>query len=178
MLTGLAVGAGAVACRKAAPPDLEPERWFSRIPADRQRALEAAVERVLPGAVAAGAMAYITYWLARPPYIGSQKEFDTAALLLNREAQKRYRKLFPDLAGAEQDAILRAFQGGEIKGKHFDSQGFWQRLMTLTLESFLAEPKYGGNRNEVGWQLIGWHRCHFAPRRTLSLSPPRPKLPY
>ncbi len=38
------------------------------MPADRRRALAAATERLLPGAVKAGVPEYLDYWLARDPF--------------------------------------------------------------------------------------------------------------
>jgi gluconate 2-dehydrogenase gamma chain len=42
---------------------------------------------------------------------------------------------------------------------------FFQRLVTLTLEGFLSDPQYGGNRNQVGWRFIGRTPCWWAPKR-------------
>jgi gluconate 2-dehydrogenase gamma chain len=42
---------------------------------------------------------------------------------------------------------------------------FFQRLVTLTLEGYLSDPKYGGNRDWIGWQFIGRTPCWWAPKR-------------
>ena len=74
--------------------------------------------------------------------------------------------------------MLKEFEIGGIKGKHFDSRDWFKRLVTLTLESFLGDPKYGGNQNEVGWRFIGWHACWYSPKRIDQLTPKRGTLPY
>ena len=57
-----------------------------------------------------------------------------------------------DLAEADQDAFLATQQGGDFFGL--------VRLMTLF--GFLAMEKYGGNRDRVGWKLIGFEGRHGA----------------
>lgn len=55
---------------------------------------------------------------------------------------------FGALPIADQDAVL-----AELEEKHepiFD----WMRF--LTMAGMFADPKYGGNRGEVGWKLIGF----------------------
>ena len=37
----------------------------------------------------------------------------------------------------------------------FEGQVFVRQMMILTLEGFLADPRYGGNRDRVGWRFIG-----------------------
>ena len=141
-------------------------------------ALAAAVDRVLPGAVLAGALSYIDYCVTHPPFEFAAKEFDTAALLLDRTAQQRYKKTFAGLAPSEQDLVLKEFQLGNVKGKHFNGKDWLKRLVTLTVESFLGDPKYGGNQGEVGWRFIGWHSCWYAPNRLDELVPRPGALPY
>jgi gluconate 2-dehydrogenase gamma chain len=35
-------------------------------------------------------------------------------------------------------------------------QSFFQNLMILTLEGFLGDPAYGGNKDHVGWKVVGF----------------------
>ncbi|MFC7402818.1 gluconate 2-dehydrogenase subunit 3 family protein [Citricoccus sp. GCM10030269] len=37
-----------------------------------------------------------------------------------------------------------------------DPGGFFSTVRTDTIEGMFADPEYGGNRNLVGWALIGW----------------------
>jgi hypothetical protein len=179
VLTGLvALGVAGAACRRFSTPEKKPRPWFDHLPEDRQRTLIAAVDRILPGAAAAGALTYIDYWLTRSPFEFAAREFDTATLLLARTAAQRFKKTFVAASPSEQDLVLKEFELGTIKGKHFDSRDWFKRLVTLTLESFLGDPKYGGNQGQVGWQLIGWHACWYSPKRIDQLTPRQGRLPY
>ena len=39
---------------------------------------------------------------------------------------------------------------------------FYENLLILTLEGFLGDPAYGGNKDKVGWALIGFGTCDAA----------------
>jgi hypothetical protein len=151
--------------------------WLAKLPVGRLSALKAAVERILPGSIAAGALVFIDYWLQQPTIKNLQHTFDLGAMFLNRVARSRYRKAFADCTGVEQDDVLRAFSRGEVHPK-FDSKKYWELLVTFTLESYLGDPIYGGNRERVGWQLIGWQPCWWSPKRVGHLVARDPRLPY
>ncbi len=151
--------------------------WLGRLPADRQAALSAAIERLLPGAVASGALIFIDYWLRRPPLDALQHQMDLGGLFLDRVAQRRFRRRFSALDGAEQDEVLAEFRAGTVHDK-FDGRKFLERLLTLVLESFLGDPRYGGNRGEIGWRFIGWQACWWSPKHVGQLIRRRADLPY
>jgi len=135
---------------------------------ERQRALEAAMERLLPGALAAGVPAYLAYWLVQEPYQGVRRYLKIGALQLDRVAQQRHKKRFADLDDAAQDAVLGEFQAGAVKAKGFDGSRFFQQLFELVLEGFLSDPRYGGNRDRVGWKFVGQpdglRSCWWSPK--------------
>jgi hypothetical protein len=57
---------------------------------------------------------------------------------------------FSALAPAAQDVRLRAIEDGEFFGlMHF-----------LTLAGTFTMSAYGGNRGEIGWDLLGFDRRH------------------
>ncbi len=153
---------GALGCRRKEPEAGRPEAPFN--PAEL-RALSAAMERVLPGAVEAGVVDHMRYWMAKDRvFAGVKKEFSLAVQHLDRVAHEMHGKDFAACAGEAQDAVLKRFQKGEVKGSGFDGAGFFGRLVTLTLEGFLGDPKYGGNRNGVGWEFIGFKACWWSPK--------------
>ena len=48
--------------------------------------------------------------------------------------------------------------------KQVDRTPFFERMRLLTLVGMFAMPKYGGNRDGVGWQLLGFQDQHiFTP---------------
>jgi gluconate 2-dehydrogenase gamma chain len=152
-------------CSKKGQPTPEqapgPEHELS---ADNWTALQAAVERILPGANQAGVPAYLQYWLKTRQFAGVRREFKVGAEVLDRQAKSAHNQVFAACAPEHQDALLKMFENGEIKQRGFDSLGFFQRLLTLTVEGYLADPKYGGNRDQVGWRFIGYEPCWWAPR--------------
>ena len=65
-------------------------------------------------------------------------------------------KIFSDLAPADQDKVLTALDHGGIKLAKAPGKAFFTMLWQNTQEGFLADPMYGGNRNFIGWKLIGF----------------------
>ena len=55
------------------------------------------------------------------------------------------------LSGKQQMELIRAIE-------HTD---FFELLRTHTLYGFLGNPSYGGNRDQVGWKLIGFDDRHL-----------------
>ncbi len=145
---------------------------------DRQQVLAAAAERILPGAVAAGFEDYLNYWMARPPLSEApdwKPLLNIGAVHLERIAKKQHKRSFYDCSAEQQDAILKSFQQGKVTAKRFKSSSFYQRLVMLTLESFLSDPKYGGNRDMIGFKFIGRrHQCWWAPKSILHHVNPQP----
>lgn len=137
--------------------------------ADLIEPLAAAADRVLPGVVAAGFVDYTNYWLSRPPLDRAadwRPLLKAGAVLLDRLARQRHDSVFSACSPGQQDAILREFQQGKVASRRFQGQVFFQRLVMLSMESFLSDPRYGGNRNGVGFSFIGRrHQCWWAPRR-------------
>ncbi|MDF1563132.1 MAG: gluconate 2-dehydrogenase subunit 3 family protein [Deltaproteobacteria bacterium] len=129
-----------------------------------RRTLAAAVERLLPGAVEAGVPEYLDYWMAREPWVGFLAAgMRTGAGWLDRLARAEHQRDFAALEGAQQDELLGRCQRGELPGKGFSGRAFFEYLLQFTLEGFLSDPVYGGNRGEVGWRHIGHAACHWAP---------------
>jgi len=58
--------------------------------------------------------------------------------------------LFSSLDAAQQDSLLQAIE----------TTAFFSSLRTLTLAGLFALPEYGGNRDHVGWDLIGFDHRH------------------
>ncbi len=76
------------------------------------------------------------------------------------EVQQKRREMFPAsasiaaLASDQQIQLLRAIEKTD----------FFELLRTHTLYGFLGNPSYGGNRDGVGWKLIGFEDRHvFQP---------------
>ncbi len=122
----------------------------------RQREiLSAAVERLLPGANEAGVLAYMNHWLGQEPFVPVRNYLAHGAKHLDGVSKKKKKKPFVKCSGTAQDEILKMFAHGKVKVGKFNGNTFFQQLMELTLEGFLSDPRYGGNRDRVGWQFVG-----------------------
>jgi gluconate 2-dehydrogenase gamma chain len=74
--------------------------------------------------------------------------------------QKKRRRLFPSstsiaaLASEQQIQLIHAIEESD----------FFELLRTHTMYGFLGNPSYGGNRDRIGWKLIGFEdRMAYQP---------------
>ena len=152
----------------------EPERGF----------LEAAVDRLIPpderwpGAAEAGVVNYIDLQMAGDwgkgnliyrhgpfrqgsPAQGYQLEYTPAELFrrsisaINRSFSDKG-TTFSKLSDDEKDAYLAQLEKGEFDLDGVPSNIFFDFLWKHTQEGFFADPIYGGNKNKVGWKMLGF----------------------
>jgi hypothetical protein len=124
-----------------------------------QRALEAIAERIFPttdtpGAIEAGAVTYIDRALAGP-YQHLLSRYRRGLRQLNQHSQAEFGQDFAELSEATQDALLIALEAGQID-LVIEGDDFFRTLRRHVLEGIFGEPQYGGNRDLVGWQLVGF----------------------
>jgi gluconate 2-dehydrogenase gamma chain len=149
------------------------------------RFLDAAAARLIPadelgpGGKEAGVSAYIDNqlssvwgshgrnyrsgpWPEGTAYQGFQsrltpREIYRAAIReINVHCLKQYQKAFEFLAPGEQDAVLKDLEGGRIELQSVSAKLFFGLLLRNTMEGFFADPLYGGNRDKIGWRLVGF----------------------
>lgn len=118
----------------------------------RRRTLEAVVERLIPsddgpGAREAGVIDYIDRALATRYHARLRKPFRAFCDEVEETARAEWGGAFTDLDESDQDDVLVAMQG---------SNATFDDVLEFTLEGFLCDPRHGGNRNEVGWNFIGY----------------------
>jgi gluconate 2-dehydrogenase gamma chain len=108
-----------------------------------------------PGAKQAGVIWFIDRSLAG--YDTDKRDAYTRGLA---ETQSKRAGLFPrstsiaSLPAADQITLLKAIEKTE----------FFQLVRTHTVLGFFGHPKLGGNRDMVGWKLIGLeHAMHYEP---------------
>lgn len=104
-----------------------------------------------------------------------QTEYREGLQSLNDYAVSRYGSEFADLAAEEQDSILEVLDTiqqraeGDAEGSERAEEGaataafggsgagsFFSTLRTDTIEGMFSDPLYGGNRDLIGWTLIGY----------------------
>jgi gluconate 2-dehydrogenase gamma chain len=68
---------------------------------------------------------------------------------------------FAKLAAADQDDFLHRLEDGKVELSGVDAKTFFDMLLQNTIEGFWSDPIYGGNRNMVGWKLIGFPGARY-----------------
>jgi gluconate 2-dehydrogenase gamma chain len=153
------------------------------------RVVEAIAERIIPGgdgdagATEAGVIYYIDRAVAGFS-ISLQKVYRLGLRELGTFCQRKYGKSFVDLTAERQDEVVRRFLGpedGEAAHKSvgeddydFGSRhggaraldkGLLERLFAVVrehaIEGLFCDPVYAGNRNAVGWRLVGFPGVHW-----------------
>ena len=70
-------------------------------------------------------------------------------------------KPFAQLSADQQDDVLGGLEKGEIKLSGADAKTFFETFLQNTVEGFFSDPLYGGNRDMVGWKLIGFPGARY-----------------
>jgi gluconate 2-dehydrogenase gamma chain len=70
--------------------------------------------------------------------------------------RQRYGQDFARLAEADRIAVLKAFEQGAAEFPDVPSREFFEALLSITMEGFFADPRYGGNRDRAAWKMIGY----------------------
>ncbi|MBV8169547.1 MAG: gluconate 2-dehydrogenase subunit 3 family protein, partial [Alphaproteobacteria bacterium] len=74
----------------------------------------------------------------------------------NQWSRTTYGKEFDRLAPADRVAALKAMEDGKAEFVGFSAKGLFERLLAMTMEGLFSDPIYGGNRDKVGWKMIGF----------------------
>jgi len=123
--------------------------------------LEAVVARLIPndgngpGALEAGASRYIDGALGdalaahRPAYAAGLAALDAYARTAAGAA-------FAELAPERQDGVLTDLEQNRATGFTPSSAAFFDLVLGHTLEGTFGDPNYGGNRDFIGWELLGY----------------------
>ena len=101
-------------------------------------------------------------WLDGTPEQGFQSRLTPQEIYragireINQYCRAKYDKYFENLTAADQEAVLRALEQGDIDLPSLSSKLFFDLLWRNTEEGYFADPMYGGNRDKVGWKLLGF----------------------
>jgi gluconate 2-dehydrogenase gamma chain len=129
---------------------------FKTLGAEEAAELEAIAARILPtddtpGATEAGVIYFIDNVLgtsrreALAPIRHGLAELQAAARSVHQAST------FRSLESTQQDALLRTIE----------STPFFSTMRYLTIAGTFSTPAYGGNRDGVGWRLIGFENQHM-----------------
>lgn len=162
--------AGALACREQMDPSAmshgppmdspAPPRELKFFTPEEAAEVEAFTARIIPSDGTPGAREAGVVWFIDAA-LSSFGEEDQPMVrqglaTLTTDVAKAHpgRERFSALSETEQDAFLRGYEDRELFGF----------LRFATIAGMFALPKYGGNANYVGWELIGQARGYeFKP---------------
>lgn len=121
------------------------------------REIEAMAARIIPsgdtpGAREAGVIHFIdgaleTFMADATPVVRG------AAEALSAAASDRGAERFSELEPAAQDAIVGELESGEVEGR---GPPFFSVVRFLTVAGMFSSPEYGGNRERLGWEVLGF----------------------
>ncbi len=151
------------------PPIFEALQFFSL---QQAAIVHAAAGRIIPGtpddpgAKEAGVVVFIDEVLD-----GYDKALQWQYFLglegMEAYARSKYNKGFIDLTDQEQDDILSNMDGNTDEAKRYMSNpgAFFVTLRTHVRQGMFSDPIYGGNRDKVGWKLLGHPGIVFSRSR-------------
>ncbi len=127
------------------------------------KTIEAITGRVIPtdhepGALEANCVNFIDKALANED-AAAKPLYDAGVIGIDAVAKARFEKAFVALDAKQQDEVLTALESGEAEGwphAEVPSQLFFETARAHTIMGFLADPKYGGNRDYAGWKVTGY----------------------
>jgi len=173
-----------------APRPVTGDDWTYFTPAEVET-VEALVDRLIPadelspGGKDVGIVVYIDRQLSGPfgrdqglymappfveglpgqglqsPVTPAQRYRRSIAALNAYCASAYFGKSFAQIPNPEQDKILTNMESGTLRLKGLSSKAFFQILLQNTKEGFFADPVYGGNREMVGWKMIGFPGARY-----------------
>lgn len=83
---------------------------------------------------------------------------------------KAFGKSFVDLSDDDKDNYLEQMEASKYTYPGFtSSNALFGQFLSNVMEGFLADPIYGGNRNMVGWKMIGFPGARYDYRDVAKL---------
>jgi gluconate 2-dehydrogenase gamma chain len=185
--TSTVVAGAALPSSGAAQQASGPAQGWRFFTGDEAAFIEAAVDRLIPpepewaGAREAGVANYIDLQLAGPFGAGERLFMGgpfkpgrytqgyqlpyTPAMLYRRSLGAILAAGGRDFAQAPdetKDSFLKRLEQGETDLDGVPSAVFFETLLANTVEGYFSDPIYGGNRDMVGWRMIGFPGGHAA----------------
>jgi gluconate 2-dehydrogenase gamma chain len=169
--------------------------------------IEAACARIIPaddlgpGAVEAGVPVFLdrqlagefgngTRWYMTGPWAKGEKTqgyqsrltpaqmYRAAIKDIDQVSGQQNNAAFSGLDHDKQDAFLKGLESGTTALPNVDSKAFFTMFLQNVIEGFFSDPIYGGNRDMVGWKLIGFSGARYDQREfVLAYGKPYPLPP-
>lgn len=148
--------AGLLAMAESACTARDESAAFETLSQDEAREFEAIAARILPTTDTPGAREAGVIWFMDKAFGSFGAEWFADAKKGLAEFQEAIPASFPgagrfsDLDEPDQDRYLQAQQDSE----------FFQLMRTGTILGFFCMNRYGGNRDDIGWKLLGLSGGH------------------
>jgi gluconate 2-dehydrogenase gamma chain len=99
----------------------------------------------------------------KPQFIATPRERYTSGLkALEAYAQQTHQASFADLSPAVQDSILAGMEDGSISlAPEVNTKAFFELMLMNVREGYFSDPIYGGNRDMVGWKMVGFPGARY-----------------
>ena len=177
--------------QESSPPEIvRPGPWHFFSP-EEGADVEALVDRLIPpdpqwaGGKDAGCAVYIDRQLAgpygssrglymRPPFQDGDKQqgpqspltpamrYRQALAALDKYCRQRFAgKPFAQIPADQQDSVITGLEKGSVQLPGASGHAFFDLLVKNTQEGFFADPIYGGNKDMVGWKMIGFPGARY-----------------
>jgi len=167
-LTGAALmtaGSGSLSAQSASvaagPQRIPVREAFETLTALESATLDAFASRIIPsdengpGAHEARAVHYIDRALAGP-MSDAREQYGVGLSGLEDYSQQAKGMSFHLLPESQQDAIIEAMTESAIPDFSMLNGGFFNMVRTHTIDGTFSDPYYGGNRDFIGWDLLGY----------------------
>ena len=109
-----------------------------------------------PGAREADTIGFLERALQHPYLAHLRPEFLAGADRLDAVARDEWEAPYVELPFDDQDRVLAFIAEGGADDDSFEGGAFVHELIILTLEGFLGDPVHGANKDQVGWDYIGY----------------------
>ena len=134
---------------------------FEALTGEEGATLQAVVARLIPadergpGALEAGAATYIDRALAGP-LAASRGVYREGLAALDRHARSAGGRAFAALDPADQDRLLGDVEANAAPEFGPGAAGFFNLVLTHTIQGTFSDPAHGGNVDFIGWRMIGY----------------------
>lgn len=178
-VTGGVVSLGLLgnAGRTMAQEETEEESGFESFTKHQGLTVEAMAERIFPadengpGSTDARVIGYIDKALATH-HAGEREGYEKGLEWLDRLCMTTQGVPFVELSADKQDDVLSSMDKRDSPSEwpadaDISSRDFLRLVIGHTMEGMFSDPMYGGNHNNIGWNLIG-----FPGRSPFGYDPP------
>ena len=110
-----------------------------------------------PGATEAGVVNFIDLQLMGP-YKRYRASYRLGIRGIEQASLRMFGYRFTELSPEKQDEVLKQVEAGGAMGeawKDLSSQDFFSLILSHTMQGYYGDPRHGGNRGRVSWQMLG-----------------------